>query len=107
MSATTARTSSAPNPAQSAPAPAAQVKALFVITGPADPGLLPRIIEPVAKLGQIPARVYATTESGDGSEMTVDLRFSNIPARTARQIETALRAVVAIGQIFAVIEPLR
>ena len=42
------------------------VRAYFFISAPADPGLLPRLIEPVAKLGAVPARVHASRESGDG-----------------------------------------
>ena len=52
------------------------VRAYFFISAPADPGLLPRLIEPVAKLGAVPARVHASCESGDGSELTVDLRLA-------------------------------
>ena len=89
----------------SAITPRLTVKALFVITGVTDPGLLPRIIEPLAKLGQVPARVHATRESGDGSEMTVDLRLAGVPATTAERIEFALRAIVGVHQVFAVIEP--
>ena len=35
-------------------AAAATVRAFFFVTAPADPGLLPRLIEPVAKLGAVP-----------------------------------------------------
>ena len=83
------------------------VKALFVVTGPSDPGLLPRIIEPVSKLGHVPSRVHASCESGDGSEMTVDLRLSEVPARVAEQVENALRAIIGVRQVFAVIESAR
>jgi hypothetical protein len=81
------------------------VRAFFFITAPADPGLLPRLIEPVAKLGTVPTRVHATRESGDGSEMTVDLRVAGVPQRTADLVERALRAVVGVRQVMAVIEP--
>jgi hypothetical protein len=91
-----------------AAAPHAQpdtVRAFFFITAPADPGLLPRLIEPVAKLGTVPSRVHATRESGDGSELTVDLRLTGVSPRTARLVEFALRAVVGVRQVMAVIEP--
>lgn len=81
------------------------VRAFFFVTAPADPGLLPRLIEPVAKLGTVPTRVHATRESGDGSEMTVDLRVAGVPQRTADLVERALRAVVGVRQVMAVIEP--
>ncbi len=80
------------------------VRAFFFITAPADPGLLPRLIEPVAKLGAIPSRVHASRDAGDGSEFSVDLRLSGIPLRTARLVECALRAIVGVRQVLAVVE---
>ena len=86
-------------------APASTVRAYFFITAPADPGLLPRLIEPVAKLGAVPSRVHATREAGDGSELTVDLRLAGVAPRTAELVEHALRAIVGVRQVMAVIEP--
>ena len=68
-------------------------------------GCLPRLIEPVAKLGAVPSRVHASRESGDGSELNVDLRLTGVAPRTAELIEYALRAVVGVRQVMAVIEP--
>jgi hypothetical protein len=90
--------------AQSAAA-SATVRAYFFISAPADPGLLPRLIEPVAKLGAVPARVHASRESGDGTELTVDLRLAGVAPRTAELVERALRAVVGVRQVMAVVEP--
>jgi hypothetical protein len=80
------------------------VRAFFFVTAPADPGLLPRLIEPVAKLGAVPSRVHATRESGDGSELSVDLRLAGVTPRTAQLVECALRAVVGVRQVMAVVE---
>jgi hypothetical protein len=80
------------------------VRAYFFISAPADPGLLPRLIEPVAKLGAVPARIHASRESGDGSELTVDLRLAGVAPRTADLIGRALRAVVGVRQVRAVVE---
>jgi hypothetical protein len=82
-----------------------RVRAFFFVTAPADPGLLPRLIEPIAKLGAIPSRVHASRESGDGSELSVDLRLCDVPLRTARLVEFALRAVIGVRQVMAVVEP--
>jgi hypothetical protein len=81
------------------------VRAFFHVTGPADPGLLPRLIEPAAKLGYVPARVHATSEAGDGSELSVDLRLRNVPPRAAQLIEHALRSMIGVRQVISVIEP--
>ena len=90
-------------PVQTAPTPS--VKALFYVTAMADPGLLPRLIEPVAKLGYVPARVHASRESGDGSELIIDLRLNGVTSRTAELVEIALRAIVGVRQVIAVVEP--
>jgi len=80
------------------------VRALFYVAAPADPGLLPRLIESVAKLGYVPSRVHASREAGDGSELTVDLRLTGVPSRTAELVEFALRAIVGVRQVIAVVE---
>ena len=80
------------------------VRAFFFVTAPADAGLLPRLIEPVAKLGAVPSRVHASRESGDGSELTVDLRLTGVSPRTADLVERALRAIVGVRQVLAVVE---
>jgi hypothetical protein len=91
--------------AESARVPAPTVRAYFFVTAPVHPGLLPRLIEPVAKLGAVPSRVHASRESGDGSELTVDLRLTGVAPRTAELVEYALRAVVGVRQVLAVVEP--
>jgi hypothetical protein len=83
----------------------ATVRAYYFISAPAHPGLLPRLIEPVAKLGAVPARVHASREAGDGSELVVDLRLAGIPPRTADLVARALRAVVGVRQVRTVVEP--
>jgi hypothetical protein len=80
------------------------VDARYLVQGPADPGLLPRLVEPFSKLGTVPTRVHASCEAGDGSEMTVDLRLARADARTAHLIELALRRIVGVRQITAVLE---
>jgi acetolactate synthase regulatory subunit len=87
--------------------PQPTVRALFYVMGASDPGLLPRLIEPVAKLGHVPTRVHASRESGDGSELSVDLRLNGVSPRAAQLVETALRSVVGVRQVLSVVEPER
>lgn len=81
------------------------VAARFHVVGEADPGLLPRLLEPVAKLGATPLRVHASREAGDGSEVSVDLRLGLVAQRMAEQVENALRRVIGVKHLVAVIEP--
>src|SRR5262245_57635919 len=94
-------------PAAGTAAPCAKphtVRAYFFVSAPADPGLLPRLIEPVAKLGAVPTRVHASRESGDGTELTIDLRLAGVAPRTADLVGRALRAVVGVRQVKSVVE---
>lgn len=95
--------------AVAAPAPFSDdacVTARFLVLGVSDPSLLPRLVEPFSKLGAVPSRVHASCESGDGSQMSVDLRMSSVSARTAELIENALRRVVGVTHLIAVVEPI-
>lgn len=84
---------------------AGTVRAYFLVSAPADPGLLPRLIEPVAKLGTTPLRVHASREAGDGSELSVDLRLGGVAPRTVELVHCALRAVVGVRHVFLRVEP--
>lgn len=81
------------------------VAARFFVQATVDPGLLPRLLEPIAKLGEVPTRVHASRESGDGSELTIDLRVGRVTPRTAELIENGLRRVLGVRQLIAVTEP--
>ena len=91
-------------PRREADAAADRVRALFLVTGDTDPGLLPRLVEPVAKLGLVPSRLHASTEDGDGSAVTVDLRLAGVARFEAERVASALRRVVGVHQVPAVIE---
>ncbi len=95
------RAALAANAAVSTPS---SVNARFLVQGDADPGLLPRLLEPFAKLGTVPTRVHASREDGDGSMLTIDLRLADAEPRTAELIELALRRVVGVRQLIAVAE---
>ena len=80
------------------------VRALFHIVGDADVGFIQRVVQPVAKVGAAPSRLIGSTEAGDGSLMSVDLRISSISETMARRIENHLRAIVGVHQVIAVYE---
>ncbi|MFM9942177.1 MAG: hypothetical protein ACKVP7_22055 [Hyphomicrobiaceae bacterium] len=84
----------------------ASVAARFHVVGDTDPGLLPRLLEPIAKLGATPMRVHASREAGDGSEVTVDLRLGLVAHRMAEQVESALRRVIGVRHLVVVLEPI-
>ena len=80
------------------------VKALFHVVGDADVGFIQRVVQPIAKVGASPSRLFASTEDGDGSLMSVDLRVAEISETMARRIENHLRSIVGVHQVIAVYE---
>lgn len=102
MSAETARCAAA-QAAETVPADET-VKALYFVTAQSDPGLLPRLIEPFAKLGLVPSRAHASAEAGDGRELTADLRVTGVDRQTAHLIDKALRRVVGVRSVIALVE---
>lgn len=80
------------------------VKALYFVTADADPNLLPRLIEPFAKLGFVPDRVHSDRDSFHCSTLKVDLRLANLSNHNAMLIEKALRAVIGVKTVITVLE---
>lgn len=86
-------------------APGAEfVKAIYFVTGEADPGPLPRLLEPFAKLGLVPTRAHASVEDGDGRELAADLRVESVDRVTAHLIDKALRRIVGVRSVIALVE---
>jgi hypothetical protein len=80
------------------------VKALYFVTADADPNLLPRLIEPFAKLGFVPDRVHADREEFQNHTLRVDLRLAGLSNRYAMLIEKALRSVIGVQSVITVLE---
>lgn len=92
-------------PAASGVAGNTRVKAFFLVSGPAEPGLVPRLAGCVAKLGLVPLRLHASTESGDGSEVACDLRLEPLAPDEAHRLEGLIRRLTGVREVVAVIEP--
>ena len=83
---------------------ATTVSARYLVQAAADPGMLPRLLEPFSKLGAVPSRVHASRESGDGSAMSIDLRIAGVTPRMAELIDNALSRVVGVEHVIAAFE---
>jgi len=92
------------DPASSFLSESETVRAIFFVTGHADPGLVPRLVEPFSKLGLTPSRVHISSEDGDGAEVSADLRVDNVPPLTAHLIDKALRRIVGVQSVIALME---
>ncbi len=80
------------------------VKVIYFVTAVADPNLLPRLLEPFAKLNLIPDRVHADLAAHGERGLNVDLRISAVDARYAMLLEKALRAVIGVQNVISVLE---
>lgn len=88
------------------PGPAhALVRAYFLVSGAADPGLVPQLAGCVAKLGLTPLRLHASSEAGDGSELDCDLRVGGVRPDEAERLAGLLRRVIGVRRVVSRVEP--
>lgn len=73
--------------------------ACFSVTGAAEPGLLPRLMEIWAKRGLIPERWHAVRGARAGSELAIDIESSGLEPRLADQIAADIRSVIGVTQV--------
>jgi hypothetical protein len=79
---------------ESVVAPAVAVR--FMLDAAAEPGLLPRLMEPFAKRGLVPSRMW----SHRGAEaMHVEVALDDAPAEAVPLIEGNLRQVVGVYSV--------
>lgn len=65
----------------------------YSVTAEAEPGLLPRLIGQLAKVGLVPSRLHVVTHDG---EMAVDLQVADLPAERAALLEQRFRTTVGV-----------
>ena len=80
------------------------VNAMYFVTADADPGVALRLIEPFSKLGLVPGRVHISSEDGNGEDMSADLRIQDVTPKTAHVIDKALRSIIGVRQVIALVE---
>ncbi|MDJ0951428.1 MAG: hypothetical protein QNJ94_21155 [Alphaproteobacteria bacterium] len=71
--------------------------ACFTVHAHADPGVLPRVLEPFAKRGLVPTRLHATAD-GPG-ELTIDLQVAGMAPELAKQVAAGLRMVWGVSTV--------
>lgn len=80
------------------------VRAMYYVQAVSDPGLLPRLIQPLAKLGLVPDRVFADREWHGDRDLNVELRLLNIDVQKAVLLENTLASVIGVRKVIAVID---
>lgn len=82
----------------------APAKTYFFMTGETDPALLARLLMPFAKLGLTPFRIHCSSEHGTGEEMSLELRFAQLPAETCEKLAATCRAIIGVKSVMTVVE---
>jgi len=65
----------------------------YSVAAQADPGLLPRLVNQLAKIGLVPDRLHSVAHD---DEITVDLQVAGLPAARAALLEQRFRATVGV-----------
>lgn len=71
----------------------------FSVTGAADPGLMPRIMELWAKRGLVPDRWHGGRAGPGGFDIDIDIETSELDYELARQIAEAMRCIFGVSQV--------
>lgn len=77
----------------------------FAVAADPSPGLLPRVLELIAKRGLVPLRVHAVLEgkprTPDAEVLTVDVQVAGLDADTAAHVARCLTQVVGVFDVTA------
>lgn len=71
----------------------------FSVTGAADPGLMPRIMELWAKRGLVPDRWHGGRAGPGGCDVCIDIETSELDHGQATQIAAAMRCMFGVSQV--------
>lgn len=71
----------------------------FSVTGMADPGLMPRIMELWAKRGLMPDRWHGGRTGVDGNDVYIDIETSELDPALASQMAEAMRCMFGVSQV--------
>lgn len=71
----------------------------FSVSGMADPGLMPRIMELWAKRGLVPDRWHGGRTGPGGCDVYIDIETSELDHELARQIAEAMRCIFGVSQV--------
>ena len=71
----------------------------FALMAQAAPGVLPRVMEPFAKRGLVPARLHATVCGRASGELAIDLQIADIDADMAELIAAQLRQIIGVSTV--------
>lgn len=68
----------------------------FLLDADPSPGLLPRLMQPFARLDLVPDRMWSDRQ---GETMHVEIAMNAMPAESARLVEGNLRMVIGVRSV--------
>ncbi len=71
----------------------------FAVSGVADPGLVPRIMELWAKRGLMPDRWHSARTGTERNDVYIDIETSELDQALAMQIAEAMRTIFGVQQV--------
>ncbi len=71
----------------------------FALMAQALPGVMPRVMEPFAKRGLVPARWHAALCGRTSSELSIDVQIADIDADMVEVIAAQLRQIVGVSTV--------
>jgi acetolactate synthase regulatory subunit len=95
------RVSTVPRPAAEAavePPPTVHPTVCFAISAQPGPAVLPRVLEPFAKRGLVPARWHAVCAAA-GDELVIDIQIAGLEPALVDLIAASLRQIVGVESV--------
>ncbi|WP_366556112.1 hypothetical protein [Aquibaculum sediminis] len=81
-------------------APASQEQVFcFAIQAAAEPGVMPRVLELLAKRGLVPLRWHADRIGVQGDELAIDMQVTGLDAHTSDYMARCLRQIYGVETV--------
>ena len=79
--------------------------ACYSVHAPADPSVMPRVLEVFAKRGLVPSRWYSTLDGPGGAEMHIDIQISGLEPGMGDRLAVLLRQLVCVETVLTSVPP--
>lgn len=71
--------------------------ACYSVHAPADPSVMPRVLDVFSRRGVIPTVWHSTLYGDDASEIQIDIQVADLEPATAERLAQCLRQLVCVG----------
>ena len=81
------------------PSVASSEAACYSVHAPADPSVMPRVLEVFAKRGLVPSRWYSTLDGPGGEELHIDIQVTGLEPGMSERLAKLLRQLVCVETV--------